>query len=137
MNKIQDQSVAASSALNKIVKDLDNIQGSFNLQNSFNLETTPISPNRIMPDKYRISDYIQDKDHFEEFEKERNNHESFAMTHRQSNEDLHSNNLFETLQGNLDQFKHEIVINANDYVSFKQNSNNKNNFIVEGSQFQF
>ncbi len=29
--------------------------------------------------------------------------ESFAMTHRESNDDMNSNNLFETLEGNFDQ----------------------------------
>ena len=60
------------------------------------------------------------------------------MTHRESNDDLHSNNLFETLQGNImDQFgQNELIVNANDYVSFKQTSNNKANFVIEGQYTQ-
>lgn len=55
------------------------------------------------------------------------------MTNRDSHEEVPHNNLFETLQGNLDQIQNDIVINSNEYVSFKQNSNNKNNFVIEGS----
>ncbi len=63
--------------------------------------------------------------------------ESFAMTHRESKDDLHSNNLFETLQGTIDQFSHnQMLVNANDYVSFKQTANNKTQFIIEGQKIE-
>ena len=62
--------------------------------------------------------------------------ESLAMTQRDSRQEQ-SNNIFETLQNNIDQFKqHELVINANDYVSFKQTSNKKSKFFVDGQSVE-
>lgn len=64
---------------------------------------------------------------------------SSAITVRESNHDLMSNNLYEVFESNLDLYGNnplserigQASINQNDYVSFKQTSNKKNKFFIE------
>eukprot|EP00347_Sterkiella_histriomuscorum_P006555 403352327 len=77
----------------------------------------------------------QSNDFSQSFIEKENDHQqmiidSFAMTYRESHPEITSNNLFETLQNNVGSFAQEnsqpqIIINLNDYVSFKQSSDQK------------
>lgn len=60
--------------------------------------------------------------------------ESFAMTYRESKEQINSNDLFETIQENIDRFcNNQLVINSNEYVSFKQLSTKKPSAMKDNS----
>ncbi len=115
--------INSSSVFNGMMKDLDNIKVAvtcdntrINHQQSFQIEFHCQRNDGQIINANQIENSISDKD---------NKEGSFTMTHRESNIEINSNNLFETLNENLNKYNHQMVVNQNDYVSFNKQLSNK------------